>query len=123
MARTLVRLLSYLQRHAKRHHDQYSIATIRGPFTAPGWHSRRQGSAGTLEIHGKLPKRLYVDKFSTYKVNHKNAVDDPVMITQFDRALREVGTELICAHSPQAKGRVERVFGTLQDRLVKEMTL
>lgn len=73
--------------------------------------------------HGKLPKRLYVDKFSTYKVNHKNAVDDPGMITQFDRALKEVGVELICAHSPQAKGRVERVFGTLQDRLVKEMTL
>ena len=72
---------------------------------------------------GKLPKRLYVDKFSTYKVNHKNAVDDPTMITQFDRALKEVGVELICAHSPQAKGRVERVFGTLQDRLVKEMAL
>jgi transposase len=72
---------------------------------------------------GKLPKRLYVDKFSTYKVNHKNAVDDSGMITQFERALGEVGVELICAHSPQAKGRVERVFGTLQDRLVKEMTL
>ena len=75
------------------------------------------------EEHGRLPKRLYVDKFSTYKVNHKSAVDDPGMITQFDRALKEVGVELICAHSPQAKGRVERVFGTLQDRLVKEMTL
>lgn len=75
------------------------------------------------EKHGRLPKRLYVDKFSTYKVNHKNAVDDPHMITQFDRALRDVGVELICAHSPQAKGRVERVFGTLQDRLVKEMAL
>ena len=73
--------------------------------------------------HGRLPKRLYVDKFSTYKVNHKNAVDDPGMITQFARALKEVGVELVCAHSPQAKGRVERVFGTLQDRLVKEMTL
>ena len=75
------------------------------------------------EEHGKLPKRLYVDKFSTYKVNHKNAVDDPGMITQFNRALKELGVELICAHSPQAKGRVERVFGTLQDRMVKEMTL
>lgn len=75
------------------------------------------------EKHGKLPKRLYVDKFSTYKVNHKNAVDDPQMITQFERALKELGVELIRAHSPQAKGRVERVFGTLQDRLVKEMVL
>jgi hypothetical protein len=72
---------------------------------------------------GHLPKRLYVDKFSTYKVNHKSAVDEPTMITQFCRALKELGVELICAHSPQAKGRVERVFGTLQDRLVKEMTL
>lgn len=80
------------------------------------WHAYAQKQ-------GKLPKRLYVDKFSTYKVNHKNAVDDFGMITQFDRALKEVGVELICAHSPQAKGRVERVFGTLQDRLVKEMTL
>lgn len=76
----------------------------------------------TLE-HQHLPKKLYVDKFSTYKVNHKHAVDNPDMITQFDRVLRGLGVELICAHSPQAKGRVERVFGTLQDRLVKEMTL
>lgn len=75
------------------------------------------------EKRGKLPKRLYVDKFSTYKVNHKNAIDDPQMITQFERALKELGGELIRAHSPQAKGRVERVFGTLQDRLVKEMML
>lgn len=75
------------------------------------------------ETDGHLPKRLYVDKFSTYKVNHKNALDEPTMITQFGRALKELGVDLICAHSPQAKGRVERVFGTLQDRLVKEMTL
>lgn len=78
---------------------------------------------GYAERYGRLPKRLYVDKFSTYKVNHKNAVDDPQMITQFERALKELGVELIRAHSPQAKGRVERVFGTLQDRLVKEMAL
>jgi hypothetical protein len=41
--------------------------------------------------------------------------------TQFERAAVEVGIKLIHAHSPQAKGRVERVFGTLQDRLVKDM--
>lgn len=75
------------------------------------------------EETGTLPKRLYVDKFSTYKVNHQSATDEPSMVTQFNRALGELGVELICAHSPQAKGRVERVFGTLQDRLVKEMTL
>jgi hypothetical protein len=72
---------------------------------------------------GKLPQKVYVDKFSTYKVNHKNAVDEPEMITQFERALKTLGVELIRAHSPQAKGRIERLFGTLQDRLVKEMTL
>jgi hypothetical protein len=72
---------------------------------------------------GKLPKRLYVDKFSTYKVNHKRALDEPEMITQFERALKTLGVELIRANSPQAKGRIERLFGTLQDRLVKEMVL
>ena len=44
-------------------------------------------------------------------------------LTQYGRAVKEVGIELICAHSPQAKGRVERSFGTHQDRLVKEMRL
>jgi len=76
---------------------------------------------GYAEEHRRLPKRLYVDKFSTYKVNHKHAKDDHAMVTQFERALRTLGIELICAHSPQAKGRIERLFGTLQDRLVKEL--
>ncbi len=44
-------------------------------------------------------------------------------LTQIGRALRELGIEWIAAHSPQAKGRIENVFGTLQDRLVKEMRL
>ena len=44
-------------------------------------------------------------------------------LSQFGRALRELGIEWIAAHSPQAKGRIERLFGTLQDRLVKEMRL
>jgi len=70
-----------------------------------------------------LPLSVYLDKFSTYKVNHKNAVDNKELITQFQRATRQVGIELITAHSPQAKGRVERMFETLQDRLVKEMRL
>ena len=98
---------------------------------SPGHDSRRTRGIEAVftfwrdyaENTGYLPKRLYVDKFSTYKVNHKNAADNPEMITQFERALKELGVELICAHSPQAKGRVERVFGTLQDRMVKEMAL
>ncbi len=44
-------------------------------------------------------------------------------LSEFERALKELGVEVIHAHSAQAKGRVERLFGTLQDRLVKEMRL
>jgi hypothetical protein len=70
-----------------------------------------------------LPLSIYLDKFSTYKINHKKAVDNPELITQFKRAMNQVGVETITAHSPEAKGRVERMFETLQDRLVKELRL
>ena len=69
------------------------------------------------------PLAIYMDKFSTYKINHKSAVDNSEMITQFQRAARELGITLITANSPQAKGRIERLFPTLQDRLVKELRL
>lgn len=69
------------------------------------------------------PLSVYLDKFSTYKLNHKNAVDNQELITQFQRAMQDLGIKLITAHSPQAKGRVERLFQTLQDRLIKEMRL
>ena len=69
------------------------------------------------------PVAIYLDKFSTYKINHKNAVDNPKWMTQFERAMKELGIRVICAHSPEAKGRVERLFLTLQDRMVKEMRL
>ena len=70
-----------------------------------------------------FPLSIYLDKFSTYKINHKNAVDNEEWMTQFQRAMQQVGVNLITAHSPQAKGRVERMFATLQDRLVKELRL
>lgn len=70
-----------------------------------------------------LPLSIYLDKFSTYKVNHKNAVDNHDLITQFERAIKQSGVKLITAHSPEAKGRIERMFETLQDRLVKEFRL
>lgn len=70
-----------------------------------------------------LPVSIYLDKFSTYKINHKNAVDNQEFETQFQRAMRQLGVKPITAHSPEAKGRVERMFATLQDRLVKEMRL
>jgi len=69
------------------------------------------------------PTGIYLDKFSTYKINHKAAVDNLDLMTQFQRAMQELQITLITANSPQAKGRVERLFGTLQDRLVKEMRL
>ena len=69
------------------------------------------------------PGAIYLDKFSTYKINHKAAQDNKDMITQFQRACFDLGIELITAHSPEGKGRVERMFETLQDRLVKELRL
>jgi hypothetical protein len=70
-----------------------------------------------------IPLSVYLDKYSTYKVNHKHAVDNSDMITEFQRVAEQIGMKLITAHSPQAKGRVERMFDTLQDRMVKEMRL
>ncbi len=64
-----------------------------------------------------LPMSIYSDKHTTYKSPDKDA------LSQFGRALSELGIELIHANTPQAKGRIERSFSTLQDRLVKEMRL
>lgn len=74
-----------------------------------------------IEYFGK-PKAIYLDNHSTYKINHKVALDEKTL-TQFGRACEELGIELINAKSPQAKGRIENLFGTLQDRLVKELRL
>lgn len=73
-----------------------------------------------IEQHG-LPKELYVDKGKVFRVNNNNPDNDK--LTQYGRALDELDVGLTFARSPEAKGRVERLFGTLQDRLVKEMRL
>ncbi len=70
-----------------------------------------------------MPISIYLDRFSTYKVNHKNAVDNHELMTQFERAMNQLGVRVIHANSPQAKGRVEKMNGTLQRRLVKELRL
>ena len=70
-----------------------------------------------------LPTAIYLDKFSTYKINHKNAVDNKELMTQFERAMKQLGVRVIHANSPQAKGRVEKMNDTLQRRLVKELRL
>lgn len=74
-----------------------------------------------VERHGR-PVAFYSDKHSIFRVNNREAAGGNGM-TQFGRALSELNIDIICANSPQAKGRVERSFGTLQDRLVKEMRL
>lgn len=68
------------------------------------------------------PLAFYSDKFGVFRVNIPNALSG-TGLTQFGRALKELDIELICAHSPQAKGRVERANQTLQDRLTKELRL
>jgi len=77
---------------------------------------------GYLRQLGK-PRSIYLDKFSTYKMNSKFAQENHELKTQFERALQDLHIEPITAHSPEAKGRIENIFGTLQDRLVKELRL
>ena len=78
-----------------------------------------------------LPLVFYVDKHSIFRVNNPASLDRKKPsnsnlyegLTQFGRAMEELGVELIFANTPQAKGRVEKVNQTLQDRLVKELRL
>jgi transposase len=72
-------------------------------------------------VHGR-PEELYTDKHSIFRVNIPN-VGSGNNLTQFGRAMQELEIPILCANTPQAKGRVERVMLTLQDRLVKEMRL
>ena len=65
----------------------------------------------------------YSDRHSIFKTTRSEMIDGRYEDTQFKRALRELNIELICAYSPEAKGRVERANQTLQDRLIKEMRL
>ena len=86
-----------------------------------------EGLMGTLrvwlETHGR-PRSIYADRHSLWvSQSGPPGEREDGGNTQLRRALRELGIDFIPAHSPQAKGRVERLFGTLQDRLVKEMRL
>lgn len=74
-----------------------------------------------LLTHGK-PRSIYLDKLRTY-YNNLLPERDEEMLTQFQRAMRELAIEPIVAHSPQAKGRIENLFKTFQDRLIKELRL
>ena len=74
-----------------------------------------------------IPMSIYMDKHTTYKSTAEPSIEDEINgttpLSEFGRALKELAVEIIHAHSPQAKGRIERLFKTLQDRLVKEMTI
>ena len=74
-----------------------------------------------------LPMSIYFDRHSTYKSTKKQTTEDELLnrhsLSQFGRALEELGVHFIHAQSAPAKGRIERLFKTFQDRLVKEMRL
>lgn len=75
-----------------------------------------------------LPQAVYVDRHTTYRSTGTPTLEDelanqPPPRSQFERALATLGVEVVWAFSPQAKGRVERLFGVLQDRLIKELRL
>lgn len=74
-----------------------------------------------------LPRSLYVDRDSIYQATREASSDEELRetgpLTQFGRAMQELEVKLILAYSPQAKGRVERCHGTLQDRLIKALRL
>jgi len=81
---------------------------------------------GWLRRWGR-PRAVYTDRGSIFQPAGPKRIEDELhgtpARTQFGRALAELGIEWIPAYSPQAKGRIERLFETLQDRLVKEMRL
>ena len=74
-----------------------------------------------LVEHRGVPVALYTDRHAVFK--HTPGPGLPAWPTQFSRAMDEMGTQMIFAQSPQAKGRVERTGGTFQDRLVAELRL
>jgi hypothetical protein len=81
-----------------------------------------EASRHYFERYGK-PVAFYSDKHGIFRVNQEQTVGLGSGLTQFGRAMQDLDIEIICANSPQAKGRVERANQTLQDRLVKELRL
>jgi transposase len=79
-----------------------------------------------IEKYG-VPASIYLDKHPTYKSTKKQTIEDELNnaepLSQFSRAVKELGVDVIYADSPQAKGRIERLFNTFQNRLIKEMRL
>ena len=79
-----------------------------------------------VRLYG-LPQSVYLDRHSTYKITAKQTIEEELNdiqpMSHFEKSLAVLVVEVIHAYSPQAKGRIERLFGTFQDRVVKEMRL
>jgi transposase len=94
-------------------------------FENESWDSAANTLRGYVQEQG-LPQELYVDRAAIYRADREPTPEEILAetppTTQFGRAMAELGVRLILAGSPQAKGRVERVNRTLQDRLVKALT-
>lgn len=98
-----------------------------------GWFYDYEGTIPALDSFKRyvrkngIPLSVYLDMHSTYKSTAKPTTEENLRntepLSEFERAMKELGVQVIHARSPQAKGRIERLFGTLQDRLVKEMRL
>ena len=93
-------------------------------YEKESWASSSDSFQRYARRHG-VPRGLYVDRHGIYRPENEatdaELLDNCPPETQFGRAMRELDVELILARSPQAKGRVERMNGTLQDRLVKAL--
>jgi transposase len=81
-----------------------------------------EASRHYFERYGK-PLAFYSDKHGIFRVNQERPLGLSSGLTQFGRAMQELDIQIICANTPQAKGRIERANQTLQDRLVKELRL
>jgi hypothetical protein len=95
-------------------------------YTHEGTHPALDSLKRYIRRYG-IPQSIYLDNHTTYKSNKKQSVEDElnnvIALSQFERAAGELSINVIHADSPQAKGRIERLFKTFQDRLVKEMRL
>jgi transposase len=81
-----------------------------------------EASRHYFERFGK-PVAFYSDKHGIFRVNQPRPLGTTSGLTQFGRAMQDLDVQIICANTPQAKGRIERANQTLQDRLVKELRL
>ena len=101
----------------KRRGRFFETETLEAAMTAFGIWCKRFG----------VPASLYVDRHGIYRADRDPTIEEIKAgkrpVTQFGRAMKELDVELIMARSPQAKGRVERSNGVMQDRLVKELQL